>query len=91
MANKLEATKSMFLCGDAKGRRRYHLVEWNELKKSLSQWFELAVLGGNERDFARLWKFTKEERTLWRRIIAAKLGIETLREKHVEKDQCKLR
>lgn len=68
-----------FLWGDVDGRRKFHLVVWKELKKPIALdglGIRLLVEMNEALQGKWLWSFMIEEDVLWRKIIAAKFGVE---------------
>lgn len=77
VAKKLEAIECCFLWGDEEGNRKYHLVNWGDIKKPIMQG-GLGIKSIVELNVALkakwLWIFVMEEDRLWRKIITVRWG-----------------
>lgn len=79
IVKKLKSIQCKFFCGHYVEHRKFHLVAWNEIKKPMKLGrlgVRLLIEMNRALQGKWLWRFMNEEGTLWRRIIAAKVGVE---------------
>lgn len=78
VAKRLESIQCWFLWGDGESKRKYHLVQWRNVKLTFEEG-GLGVRSIVEMNMALiskwLWRFWYEEGFLWRRVVEARWGV----------------
>ncbi|KAK2651969.1 hypothetical protein Ddye_011825 [Dipteronia dyeriana] len=79
IANRIERIQRSFLWGDGVIKRKLHAVGWSEVckRKGKGGLGIGRILDKNKVMLANwIWRFGKEDKALWRRVICSKYGME---------------